>query len=163
MKYLAGLLITFFSFVGVSNAQHRAGGGGKAPASHESHGGPAPFHPTGHVDRGHPAQDRKHDHFNDDRRHSESRDRWHYDGRHFDRTYHERFFGRERHFFVGHPTYYLGGYRFFYGGFWYRYDVWPSDWCYCDQVYIDYDYDTDCYYMYNPFHPGLRLRIGVIF
>jgi hypothetical protein len=166
MRYVIGLLIAFFSFVGVSAAQGHAshGGRGNVVQSHsqsntQNH---AQFHPEGH---GNTSRAERRDYFRGDGgRHTSDRDRYHYDGRHFDANYHERFFGDGHRFWVGRRVFFNGGYRFWYGGFWFSYyDAWPGDWCYCDQVYIDYDEDTDCYFMYNPYHPGMRIRIGVVF
>lgn len=159
MRYLAGLFILFFSFVGISAAQHSHGGYAHGGGGHEAHG-PAPFHPEGHGVR--PSNG---DHFRGNGGHVTAyRDRLHFDGRHFDAFYHGRFFGNNHRFYIGRPVFYGGYYRFWYGGFWFNmYDIWPSDWCYCDEVYIDYDSGTDCYFMYDPYHPGFRVRLGVVF
>jgi len=59
---------------------------------------------------------------------------------------------------------YGSGWRFWYGGFWFNmYDPWFDDWGWDDDVYIDYDTDTDCYFLYNYHHPGFRIRLGVVF
>jgi hypothetical protein len=79
-------------------------------------------------------------------------------------AWHSSHVGYNHRFYMTHRGYYHGYNGFLYGGFWFMwYDPWPVDWCDCDQVYIDYDIDTNCYFMYNYAHPGLRIRIGVIF
>jgi len=150
-KALLFAIFTILMFATPAFGQHHGGSGGGSHA--------APFHPEGHG-----TQPSHGDHFPGNSGHvTAQRDRYHYDGRHFDHFYHNRFFGRDHVFFV-HPVFYGGGYRFWYGGFWFNWlEPWPAGWCYCDNVYIDYDAGDDCYFLYNPVHPGFRLRIGVVF
>jgi hypothetical protein len=69
-------------------------------------------------------------------------------------------FGREHHFHVGRTVLYHGYSRFQYGGYWFGFvEPWPSDWDYDDDCYIDF---TDgYYYMYNPYHPNVRVMLTV--
>lgn len=85
-------------------------------------------------------------------------ERGHFDGRHFDRDYHERYFGRA-HYFGPNFEVIGGGYRFFYGGFYFGfYEPIPfSTECY----YIDLGPDG-FYYLYAPVYPGWRVRLEVI-
>jgi hypothetical protein len=144
MRYLAGLFILFLSVVGISNAAQHSHGGGNVP-SHAS----APSHP-GHFsgDGGHYAHPEARAHFN---------------GRRFDYAFDHAHFGTSHYFRVNRFVY-GGGYpRFWYGGFWFNVvDPWPLDWCYCDDVYIDYDDASDCYFLYNRYHTSYRVRIGVV-
>jgi len=89
------------------------------------------------------------------------RERGHYDGRRFDGDYRGRYFGRNRMFFVS-PFIYGGGYGFYYGGFQFGYDAWPLGWAYSDGVYVDEGPDG-LYYMYDPFYPGARVRLSIVF
>jgi hypothetical protein len=51
--------------------------------------------------------------------------------------------------------------QFVYGGFTFEIiDVWPADWAYTDDVYIDY-IDGD-YYLIDLFHPGVRIALFVV-
>lgn len=53
------------------------------------------------------------------------------------------------------------GERFQYGGYWFEYtEVWPGDWGYDDDFYIDY-VDGD-YYLYDERHPGIRILVIVV-
>jgi hypothetical protein len=73
-------------------------------------------------------------------------------------------FGREHHFHVDRdriynqrqPVIVYGGYSF------QLIDVWPADWAYSDDCYIDYDDVDDQYYLYDAFHPGMRIAVIVI-
>ena len=51
--------------------------------------------------------------------------------------------------------------RFNYGGYSFGFiDPWPVGWGYSDNVYVVY---TDGgYYMYDNFHPGLRISISIL-
>jgi hypothetical protein len=142
---LAAVLCLFFG--PAAFAQHPGHGG-----SHGNNGGHEQARPQGHPQG----------HFNGDGGHHTSvESRSHFDGRHFDEGYRGRYFGRDHFFYVGHPVYYGGGYRFWYGGFWFGYNAWPYGWGYSDPVYIDCD--GDVYYLYNPYHPGIRISLGVVF
>jgi DNA mismatch repair ATPase MutL len=69
-------------------------------------------------------------------------------------------FGREHHFNArtvivqGRPQFQYGGYNFE------LVDVWPSDWAYTDDCYIDY-IDGN-YYLIDLVHPGIRLAVFVV-
>jgi hypothetical protein len=67
--------------------------------------------------------------------------------------FHEHF-GAEHHFHVQRSN----DRRFSYGGYYFTYqEVWPSDWDYNDDVYIE-EIDGE-YYLINPRHPGIRLLV----
>ncbi len=85
------------------------------------------------------------------------RERGHYDGRRFDRDYRERYFGRG-HYFTPEIEVWGGGYRFFYGGFYFGI-VEPIPF-YTENMYIDLD--GDVYYLYAPTYPGWRMQVNVI-
>ncbi|MHB8217157.1 MAG: hypothetical protein ACYDDS_13870 [Candidatus Sulfotelmatobacter sp.] len=69
-------------------------------------------------------------------------------------------FGREHHFNArtviveGRPQFQYGGYNFE------LVDVWPADWAYTDDCYIDY-IDGE-YYLIDLLHPGIRLAVVVV-
>jgi len=68
-------------------------------------------------------------------------------------------FGREHRFHVNQHDY--DHRRFHYGGYAFGFvDPWPIDWSYSDDVYVVYD--ENGYYMYNRFHPGLRIAINIL-
>jgi len=51
--------------------------------------------------------------------------------------------------------------RFYYGGYGFAFiDPWPLDWGYSDDVYVEYG--DGGYYMYNRFHPGVRIAINIL-
>lgn len=77
----------------------------------------------------------------------------------------ERFrasFGREHHFHVdrghivnqGQPEFVYSGYTFELS------DPWPAEWSYDDDCYVDYVDDN--YYLYDVYHPGIRILVFVI-
>jgi hypothetical protein len=71
-------------------------------------------------------------------------------------------FGREHHFRVNRPVVVEGRPRFQYSGYWFELvDVWPADWSYDDDCYIDYVDDE--YWLFNPVHPGVRVALVVEF
>jgi len=71
-----------------------------------------------------------------------------------------RRFGREHTFFLHQWFYRPGWNHFWYGGFYFGFwDPWPAEWCYCDDFYVAYDETCDGYFMYNVYHPGLRLQL----
>jgi hypothetical protein len=82
-------------------------------------------------------------------------------GRIPDQRFHSNF-GREHAFRMGNPVM-VGGYsRFHYGGYWFGFvQPWPVGWYYTDDVYIDYV--DGGYYMYDPYFPGTRFAISVVF
>jgi len=71
-------------------------------------------------------------------------------------------FGREHHFHVerariinqAQPEFVYSGYTFELA------DPWPAEWSYDDDCYIDY-VDGD-YYLYDAYHPGIRILVFVI-
>ena len=70
-------------------------------------------------------------------------------------------FGREHVFVINRPVIVEGQPRFQYGGYWFGFSQpWPVGWLYTDNVYVDY-VDGE-YFLYNPFHPGIRIVIIVI-
>lgn len=70
-------------------------------------------------------------------------------------------FGRQHTFVVNRPVIIDNRPRFQYSGYWFEFvDVWPSDWAYTDECYIDYV--DDGYYLFNPYHPGFRLAVVVV-
>ena len=104
------------------------------------------------TDRGHFA--------GDGGRHTNDASRAHYDGRHFDSGFRQSYFGRGHRFNVGRPVFFNGGYRFYYGGFWFGYNAWPYGCGYDDNSYIDED--GDAYYLYDSCFPGGRIGINII-
>jgi len=67
-------------------------------------------------------------------------------------------FGREHHFHVAQR---VGDRRFQYGGYWFEYvEVWPAEWSYDDDFYIDF-FDDD-YYLCDLEHPQIRLVVIVV-
>jgi len=67
-------------------------------------------------------------------------------------------FGREHSFHVNRAEY--DRHRFVYGGYtWGFVDPWPVAWGYSDDVYVIYA--DGGYYMYNRFHPGVRIAINI--
>jgi hypothetical protein len=70
-------------------------------------------------------------------------------------------FGREHRFRIDSPRIVDGYSRFQYSGFWFGFvESWPGDWYYTDDVYVDYV--DGGYYLYNPYHPGIRIGISVV-
>jgi hypothetical protein len=68
-------------------------------------------------------------------------------------------FGREHSFHVHRGDY--DHRRFRYGGYAFGFiDPWPMAWGYSDDVYVEYD--DGGYYMYNRFHPGMRISIDIL-
>ncbi len=69
-------------------------------------------------------------------------------------------FGREHVFVINQPVIVEGQPRFQYGGYWFGFgQPWPVGWAYTDNVYVDYV--DGGYYLYNPFHPGIRIVVIV--
>jgi len=69
-------------------------------------------------------------------------------------------FGREHVFVINQPVIIEGQPRFQYGGYWFGFgQPWPVGWAYTDNVYVDYV--DGGYYLYNPFHPGIRIVVIV--
>jgi type IV secretory pathway VirB10-like protein len=51
--------------------------------------------------------------------------------------------------------------RFQYGGYWFGFGApWPAGWLYTDDVYVEYI--DGGYYMFDPYHPGIRLSISIM-
>jgi hypothetical protein len=74
-------------------------------------------------------------------------------------AHYESRFGREHSFHVSHGDY--NHRRFRYGGYAFGFiDPWPMDWGYSDDVYVEYT--DDGYYMYDRFHPGVRIAINIL-
>jgi flagellar motor protein MotB len=70
-------------------------------------------------------------------------------------------FGHEHVFVINRPVIIEGQPRFQYGGYWFGFSQpWPVGWLYTDNVYVDFV--DGGYYLYNPFHPGIRIVIIVI-
>jgi hypothetical protein len=70
-------------------------------------------------------------------------------------------FGREHVFVINRPVIVEGQPRFQYGGYWFGFSQpWPTGWAYSDNVYVDYV--DGGYFLFNPFHPGIRVVIIVI-
>jgi hypothetical protein len=70
-------------------------------------------------------------------------------------------FGREHVFVINRPVIIEGQPRFQYGGYWFGFSQpWPGGWLYTDNVYVDYV--DGGYFLFNPFHPGIRVVIIVI-
>jgi len=69
-------------------------------------------------------------------------------------------FGHEHHFSAktvivsGQPQFVYGGYTFE------LIDVWPADWAYTDDCYIDY-IDGE-YFLFDLMHPGVRIALFVV-
>ena len=69
-------------------------------------------------------------------------------------------FGHEHVFVINQPVIVEGQPRFQYGGYWFGFgQPWPVGWAYTDNVYVDYV--DGGYYLYNPFHPGIRIVVIV--
>jgi len=51
--------------------------------------------------------------------------------------------------------------RFVFAGYTFIFlDPWPADWLLSDECYIDYV--DDGYFLFNPFHPGIRVALFVV-
>jgi hypothetical protein len=82
-----------------------------------------------------------------------------YDHGRISNAHYESRFGREHSFHVSHGDY--NHRRFRYGGYAFGFiDPWPMDWGYSDDVYVEYT--DDGYYMYDRFHPGVRIAINIL-
>jgi hypothetical protein len=55
---------------------------------------------------------------------------------------------------ISQPVVVYGGYSFE------LVEAWPVDWGFDDEVYIDYV--DDGYYLFDPFHPGIRIAVFVV-
>jgi hypothetical protein len=89
-----------------------------------------------------------------------SYNRRHWDGKRFDQRYYAYHFGYNHKFRVGRPYYYNGCNHFRYGGYWFAYsEQWL--WGYYEDYYIVQD-DDGVLWVYNPYHPGWRIRVWVI-
>jgi hypothetical protein len=70
-------------------------------------------------------------------------------------------FGRQHAFVINRPVVIDNRPRFQYSGYWFEIvDIWPAEWAYTDECYIDYV--DDGYYLFNPYHPGIRLAVVVV-
>jgi hypothetical protein len=71
-------------------------------------------------------------------------------------------FGSGHRFRIGSPRMVDGYSRFQYGGYWFGFvEPWPEGWYYTDDVYVDYV--DGAYYLFNPYYPGVRVEIIVVF
>ena len=69
-------------------------------------------------------------------------------------------FGREHKFSIGKPTMVNNQPAFQYSGYTFEViDVWPVEWAYTDDVYVDY-IDGD-YFLFDLLHPGMRIALFV--
>jgi hypothetical protein len=69
-------------------------------------------------------------------------------------------FGRDHVFKVQRPVEVEGGQGFVYGGYSFvLVDAWPPDWAYTDDCYVDY-IDGE-YFLFDMFHPGVRIALMV--
>lgn len=70
-------------------------------------------------------------------------------------------FGRGHAFKVQRPVAVEGGQGFVYGGYSFvLVDAWPPDWAYTDDCYVDY-IDGE-YWLFDLFHPGVRIALMVV-
>ena len=70
-------------------------------------------------------------------------------------------FGRGHAFKVQRPVAVEGGQGFVYGGYSFvLVDTWPPDWAYTDDCYVDY-IDGE-YWLFDLFHPGVRVALMVV-
>jgi hypothetical protein len=70
-------------------------------------------------------------------------------------------FGRGHVFKVQRPVTVEGGQGFVYGGYSFVIvDAWPPDWAYTDDCYVDY-IDGE-YFLFDMFHPGVRIALMVV-
>jgi len=70
-------------------------------------------------------------------------------------------FGRQHTVVINRPVIVEGQPRFQSGGYWFTIvDVWPADWAYTDQCYIDY-IDGE-YFLFDLAHPGVRIALFVV-
>ena len=77
-----------------------------------------------------------------------------------DEKFHSNF-GRQHTLVVHKTTIVEGQPRFQYGGYWFSLvDVWPGDWAYTDDCYIDY-IDGE-YFLFDLLHPGMRIALFVV-
>ena len=73
--------------------------------------------------------------------------------------HYESHFGNRHSFHVNRGDY--DHRRFYYGGYGFAFvDPWPFDWGYSDDVYVEYH--DGGYYMYDRFHPGVRIAINIL-
>jgi len=70
-------------------------------------------------------------------------------------------FGRQHTVVINRPTIVEGQPRFQFGGYWFTIvDVWPAEWAYTDECYIDY-IDGE-YFLFDLLHPGVRIALFVV-
>jgi DNA mismatch repair ATPase MutL len=70
-------------------------------------------------------------------------------------------FGRGHAFHPSRPQIVNGQPQFVYGGYnFVMVDVWPADWAYTDDCYIDY-VDGE-YFLFDLLHPGMRIALFVV-
>ena len=95
----------------------------------------------------------------------EIRDHW--DGRRFDRDYWNEHWGEGHRFYWNHcrwygPRWYPGSYFWYNGVYFVIVDEIPAPW-YGDPVYVVYDEFCGCYYVVDPFYPGVRIHVDIRF
>src|SRR6266567_2372143 len=70
-------------------------------------------------------------------------------------------FGRQHTLKVQRPVIVQGSPGFFYGGYSFVFvDAWPVEWAYTDDCYVDY-IDGE-YFLFDLFHPGVRIAVLVV-
>jgi hypothetical protein len=70
-------------------------------------------------------------------------------------------FGRQHTFVISRPVIVENRPRFQSGGFWFEIiDLWPADWAYTDDCYIDF-IDGE-YFLFDVLHPGVRVAVFVV-
>lgn len=124
-----------------------------------------PAHHQEHV------RDNKREYRSDDRRYNhEARDyrrgevmRDHREHARFDEHHWQRHFGNQNHFYWGHSRWYGPRFcqnsRFYWGGAWFVI-IDPVPYWGDDDVYIDWV--DDGYWLYSPYHPGVRIQVIIV-
>ena len=142
MKILGLASILLLAASGV-NAQRVQRGGGHPPQQHEtrgpSRGGEVRGDHGGHG--------------------GELRGRDHYDGRHFDGDFRNRYFGSGNIIAFEGPDFIVNG-GFSYGGCWFGFTFWPDYWVYTDPIYIDVIGDD--VFLLNGAYPGVSVGLSVV-
>ncbi len=158
MKYILAFLL-FLTVPFYAVAQHNHGGGSRGGSSQVRQ--PANMHGRGTAPSSHAGLQQRHV---GSFQHGVAAQR-HWDGRHFDRGYHNQHFGYDHRFGWRGCTWYgspfVVGSRFWWGGVWFSiYEPIPNYW-YDDTVYVE-EFDG-MYYIYSLQDPGVHFRIGVVF
>jgi hypothetical protein len=77
--------------------------------------------------------------------------------RRISREHFQASFGSQHHFRVERRN----DRRFQYGGYWFEYvEVWPAEWSYDDDCYIEEDGDD--YFLVDVGHPGIRVLVVIV-